>query len=133
MPFHPAVSGWLVQRFGRPTEVQQRAWAVTATHRHALIAAPTGSGKTLAAFLSAINDLVVGALASGLRQLGYLLDAQAERVLGAHARRDRPIQPVEVDAQEAGPTRQDARESLVGASSFAQQLLDQYEVGALPS
>ena len=58
MPFHPAVSGWLHQRFGQPTDVQSRAWAVTAQHRHALIAAPTGSGKTLAAFLSAINDLV---------------------------------------------------------------------------
>src|SRR5512144_209253 len=65
MAFHPAVSGWLTQRFGQPTEVQARAWAVTAQHRHALIAAPTGSGKTLAAFLSAINDLVVEGLAHG--------------------------------------------------------------------
>jgi ATP-dependent Lhr-like helicase len=56
--FHPAVSTWLHSRFGQPTEVQNRAWPVTAQHRHALIAAPTGSGKTLAAFLSAINDLV---------------------------------------------------------------------------
>ena len=66
MPFHPAVSGWLTEHFGRPTDVQTRAWAVTAQHRHALIAAPTGSGKTLAAFLSAINDLVVEGLARGL-------------------------------------------------------------------
>ncbi|HEU5296577.1 MAG TPA: DEAD/DEAH box helicase [Burkholderiaceae bacterium] len=65
MPFHPAVSGWLAARFGQPTEVQSRAWAVTAQHRHTLIAAPTGSGKTLAAFLSAINDLVVEGLARG--------------------------------------------------------------------
>src|SRR5262245_52551399 len=65
MPFHPAVSGWLAERFGQPTEVQARAWSVTAQHRHALIAAPTGSGKTLAAFLSAINDLVVAGLADG--------------------------------------------------------------------
>ncbi len=66
MAFHPAVSGWLEHRFGRPTEVQARAWAVTAQRRHALIAAPTGSGKTLAAFLSAIDDLVVEGLARGL-------------------------------------------------------------------
>ena len=65
MPFHPAVSGWLAERFGQPTEVQTRAWAVTAQHRDALIAAPTGSGKTLAAFLSAINDLVVAGLTDG--------------------------------------------------------------------
>ena len=66
MPFHPAVSGWLAARFGQPTDVQARAWAVTTQRRHALIAAPTGSGKTLAAFLSAINDLVVEGLAQGL-------------------------------------------------------------------
>jgi ATP-dependent Lhr-like helicase len=60
--FHPAVSGWLRARFGAPTDVQNRAWAVTARHRHTLIAAPTGSGKTLAAFLSAINDLIVEGL-----------------------------------------------------------------------
>lgn len=65
-PFHSAVTTWLRDRFGRPTEVQARAWAVTSQHRHALIAAPTGSGKTLAAFLSAINDLVVQGLAEGL-------------------------------------------------------------------
>ena len=64
-PFHPAVSAWLQARFGQPTEVQQRAWPVTASQRHALIAAPTGSGKTLAAFLSAINDLVVAGLGQG--------------------------------------------------------------------
>ena len=50
--FHPAVSAWLHGRFGQPTDVQTRAWPVTAQHRHALIAAPTGSGKTLAAFLA---------------------------------------------------------------------------------
>jgi ATP-dependent Lhr-like helicase len=62
MPFHPAVSGWLSERFGKPTDVQTRAWAVTRLRRHALISAPTGSGKTLAAFLAAINDLVVDGL-----------------------------------------------------------------------
>jgi ATP-dependent Lhr-like helicase len=64
--FHPAVSGWLRSRFGAPTDVQSRAWAVTAQRRHALIAAPTGSGKTLAAFLSAIDELVQQGLAEGL-------------------------------------------------------------------
>jgi ATP-dependent helicase Lhr and Lhr-like helicase len=63
--FHPAVAGWFLQRFGRPTDVQDQAWAVTTQRRHALIAAPTGSGKTLAAFLAAIDDLVVEGLADG--------------------------------------------------------------------
>ncbi|HXD42648.1 MAG TPA: DEAD/DEAH box helicase [Ramlibacter sp.] len=66
LSFHPAVSTWLEGRFGRPTEVQAQAWAVASQRRHALIAAPTGSGKTLAAFLSAIDELVRGGLASGL-------------------------------------------------------------------
>jgi ATP-dependent helicase Lhr and Lhr-like helicase len=72
-PFHPAVSGWLRNRFGQPTEVQSRTWQVTAQHRHALVTAPTGSGKTLAAFLSAINDLVMEGLASGLSDEVHVL------------------------------------------------------------
>lgn len=64
--FHPAVADWFTETFGIPTEVQRRAWEVTARHRHALIAAPTGSGKTLAAFLAAINDLVVEGIERGL-------------------------------------------------------------------
>ena len=64
--FHPAVTAWLQARFGRPTDVQAQAWAVTGQRRHALIAAPTGSGKTLAAFLSAIDELVQQGLAGGL-------------------------------------------------------------------
>ncbi|HEX7384078.1 MAG TPA: DEAD/DEAH box helicase, partial [Burkholderiaceae bacterium] len=64
--FHPAVAGWLRERFGTPTEVQARAWRHTTQGRHALITAPTGSGKTLAAFLAAIDALVRRALAEGL-------------------------------------------------------------------
>ncbi len=71
--FHPAVSGWLRSRFGQPTEVQERAWTVTAEHRNALIAAPTGSGKTLAAFLSSINDLVEAGIAPGLDDSVHVL------------------------------------------------------------
>jgi ATP-dependent Lhr-like helicase len=72
-PFHPAVSGWLRNRFGQPTGVQARTWQVTAQHRHALVTAPTGSGKTLAAFLSAINDLVIEGLGDGLRDEVHVL------------------------------------------------------------
>jgi len=72
--FHPAVGGWFRRRFpGGATDAQARAWAVTAEHRHALIAAPTGSGKTLAAFLSAINDLVVEGLGRGLSDEVHVL------------------------------------------------------------
>lgn len=66
--FHPSVAAWFAERFGAPTEVQRRAWQVTAGGSGALIAAPTGSGKTLAAFLAAINDLILQALAGGLAE-----------------------------------------------------------------
>ena len=71
--FHPAVADWFTETFGAPTEVQRRAWEVTARHRNALIAAPTGSGKTLAAFLAAINDLVVEGIEHGLADEVHVL------------------------------------------------------------
>ena len=88
MPFHPAVSGWLNQRFGQPTEVQTRAWAVTSQHRHALIAAPTGSGKTLAAFLSAINDLVVQGLQAPLSDAVHVLYVSPLKALSNDIRKN---------------------------------------------
>ena len=56
--FHPRVEAWFSQRFGTPTEPQERGWPAIATGADTLIAAPTGSGKTLAAFLTAIDALV---------------------------------------------------------------------------
>src|SRR5688572_20517440 len=88
MPFHPAVSGWLSQRFGQPTEVQTRAWAVTSQRRHALIAAPTGSGKTLAAFLSAINDLVVEGLQAPLGDAVHVLYVSPLKALSNDIRKN---------------------------------------------
>src|SRR5438552_4622792 len=88
MQFHPAVSGWLTSRFGRPTEVQTRAWAVTTQHRHALIAAPTGSGKTLAAFLSAINDLVIEGLEKGLSDEVHVLYVSPLKALSNDIRKN---------------------------------------------
>lgn len=64
--FHPATAAWFREAFGQPTEVQRRAWAVTAQGRDALITAPTGSGKTLAAFLAAIDRLVCDGLQAPL-------------------------------------------------------------------
>ncbi|HXR97178.1 MAG TPA: DEAD/DEAH box helicase [Terriglobales bacterium] len=56
--FHPRIEAWFSQRFGTPTEPQERGWPAIATGADTLIAAPTGSGKTLAAFLTAIDALV---------------------------------------------------------------------------
>ncbi len=88
LPFHPAVSAWLEGRFGRPTEVQAQAWAVTSQRRHALIAAPTGSGKTLAAFLSAIDELVREGLASGLADEVHVLYVSPLKALSNDIRKN---------------------------------------------
>jgi ATP-dependent Lhr-like helicase len=58
--FHPAVRGWFLRRFERPTPAQLAGWDAIAAGRDALIAAPTGSGKTLTAFLASIDALVRG-------------------------------------------------------------------------
>jgi ATP-dependent helicase Lhr and Lhr-like helicase len=88
LPFHPAVSAWLEGRFGRPTEVQAQAWAVTSQRRHALIAAPTGSGKTLAAFLSAIDELVREGLDTGLSDQVHVLYVSPLKALSNDIRKN---------------------------------------------
>lgn len=88
LPFHPAVSAWLEGRFGRATEVQAQAWAVTSQRRHALIAAPTGSGKTLAAFLSAIDELVREGLDKGLSDEVHVLYVSPLKALSNDIRKN---------------------------------------------
>ncbi|MEO8037364.1 MAG: DEAD/DEAH box helicase [Betaproteobacteria bacterium] len=88
VPFHPAVSGWLRERFGQPTEVQRRAWTSTSQRRHALIAAPTGSGKTLAAFLAALNELVVEGLSQGLTDEVHVLYVSPLKALSNDIRKN---------------------------------------------
>jgi ATP-dependent Lhr-like helicase len=88
LPFHPAVSGWLERRFGRPTDVQSQAWAVTSQRKHALIAAPTGSGKTLAAFLAAIDELVREGLAKGLSDEVHVLYVSPLKALSNDIRKN---------------------------------------------
>src|SRR5213596_1490245 len=55
--FHPAVTRWLEQTLGSPTEPQMRGWPAIQSGRHVLISASTGSGKTLAAFLASLDAL----------------------------------------------------------------------------
>src|SRR3989442_3377798 len=56
--FPPGVGEWFARRFpDGPTEPQAQGWALIASGRDTLIAAPTGSGKTLAGFLVAIDSL----------------------------------------------------------------------------
>ncbi|MGH7600649.1 MAG: DEAD/DEAH box helicase, partial [bacterium] len=62
--FHPAVSAWFTQTFGKPSPPQERGWPEIAAGKNVLILAPTGSGKTLASFLWCINDLLERSLAT---------------------------------------------------------------------
>jgi ATP-dependent Lhr-like helicase len=65
--FHPVVARWFEEKFGSPTEPQQRGWPAIQSGDHTLIAAPTGSGKTLAAFLAALDQLFRDGLAGNLQ------------------------------------------------------------------
>src|SRR5689334_18812271 len=64
--FHPIVTAWFRDRFGAPTDVQERSWPAIQSGQDVLIAAPTGSGKTLAAFLTCIDHLFKQAISGGL-------------------------------------------------------------------
>jgi ATP-dependent Lhr-like helicase len=55
--FHPIVARWFEEKFGSPTQPQQRGWPSIQSGAHTLIAAPTGSGKTLAAFYAELDQL----------------------------------------------------------------------------
>ena len=63
--FHPAIAGWFADKFGEPTDVQQRAWREIADGASTLVAAPTGSGKTLAALVPLLSRSAERKLADG--------------------------------------------------------------------
>ncbi len=65
--FHPVIARWFEQKFGSPTEPQERGWPAIQSGAHTLIAAPTGSGKTLAAFFAALDQLFREGLAGKLK------------------------------------------------------------------
>src|SRR5215468_3716342 len=64
--FHPVIAKWFEEKFGSPTEPQQRGWPPIQAGSHVLIAAPTGSGKTLAAFFAELDLLFRDGLAEKL-------------------------------------------------------------------
>src|SRR5437762_2469032 len=64
--FHPLVAQWFEEKFGSPTEPQERGWPAIQSGGHTLIAGPTGSGKTLAAFLASLDELFRDGLAGKL-------------------------------------------------------------------
>lgn len=57
---HPVIAAWFRDKFGQPTDVQQRTWEPVTNGHNVLLAAPTGSGKTLAALLPCMNRIALG-------------------------------------------------------------------------
>jgi ATP-dependent Lhr-like helicase len=77
IPFHPEVAGWFLDRFGKPSPVQELAWPIISEGKHCLLTAPTGSGKTLAAFLTALDSFITGRYETGGVRVLYLSPLKA--------------------------------------------------------
>jgi len=59
--FAEKTCAWFEATYGKPTDIQEKAWPRIAAGGHVLLTAPTGSGKTLTAFLWALDRLATGA------------------------------------------------------------------------
>src|SRR5438132_10974077 len=79
--FHPVVARWFEEKFGSPTEPQQRGWPAIQSGGNTLIAAPTGSGKTLAAFLASLDELYRDGLAGTLKNETRVVYGSARKAL----------------------------------------------------
>src|SRR5437763_14988398 len=91
--FHPVISRWFEEKFGTPTEPQQRGWPAIQSGRHTLIAAPTGSGKTLAAFFAELDQLFRDGLAGKLKNETRVLYVSPLKALSndIHKNLDEPL------------------------------------------
>ncbi|HEB29249.1 MAG TPA: DEAD/DEAH box helicase [Spirochaetes bacterium] len=75
--FHPVIRDWFTEKYGLPTDAQEKSWPLIADGKHVLLTAPTGSGKTLAAFLWGLNQLVSGAWHTGTVRVLYVSPLKA--------------------------------------------------------
>src|SRR6266702_888875 len=91
--FHPVISRWFEQKFGSPTEPQQRGWPAIQSGAHTLIAAPTGSGKTLAAFFASLDKLFRLGLAGELKDETHVVYVSPLKALSndIHKNLDEPL------------------------------------------
>src|SRR6185436_16796997 len=91
--FHPVVARWFEEKFGSPTEPQQRGWPAIQSGAHTLIAAPTGSGKTLAAFFASLDELFRDGLAGNLKDETRVLYVSPLKALSndIHKNLDEPL------------------------------------------
>ena len=75
--FSPPIADWFGERYGEPTDVQNKAWPRIAAGEHVLLTAPTGSGKTFAAFLWALDRLLSGQWEGGATRVLYVSPLKA--------------------------------------------------------
>src|ERR1700691_4303029 len=98
--FHPLVREWFTCRFPALTIAQ----AAEPRGHDVLLCAPTGSGKTLAAFLWTINQLVLEAQASALKDEVSVLYVSPLKALANDIRLnlEEPLAGVREGARAAG-------------------------------
>ncbi len=101
---HPVVREWFLARFGSPTEPQIEGWPAIVRGDATLISAPTGSGKTLTAFLVAINQLFVEAMAGRLPSTTQIVYVSPLKALSNDVQKnlDQPLKEILALALERG-------------------------------
>lgn len=104
--FHPVIQDWFLDRFKKPTAVQERGWQAIRKGTHTLISAPTGSGKTLTAFLNVVDELFREGIENGgsLPDETRVLYVSPLKALGAdiHLNLSEPRREIQKMAKEMG-------------------------------
>ena len=102
--FHPVIAAWFTERFGAPTEAQERSWPAIVGGKHTLVAAPTGSGKTLAAFLASIDALFRQAVDNNLPDETQVVYISPLKALSndIHRNLEEPVDGIRAAALAAG-------------------------------
>jgi ATP-dependent Lhr-like helicase len=112
--FHPVIAKWFEQKFGSPTEPQQRGWPAIQAGSHVLIAAPTGSGKTLAAFFAELDLLFRDGLAGKLTDETRVVYVSPLKALSndIHKNLEEPLAGIRVALKESTGQEVDVRAAV---------------------
>src|SRR5258706_13791004 len=121
--FHPIIARWFEQRFGSPTEPQERGWPAIQSGAHTLIAAPTGSGKTLAAFLASLDALFRLGLEGNLKDETDVLYISPLKALSndIHKNLEEPLAEIRVAFQSSEGRDIEVRSAVRSGDTLAAQ------------
>lgn len=118
--FARETADWFAAALGEPTPVQQAAWPIIASGRHALVSAPTGTGKTLSAFLVFLDQMKQQAREGTLEQELQLIYVSPLKSLAADIRENlrRPLEGIGAEEEirvgiRTGDTPQRERQQMV--------------------